>query len=516
MGCGYGTAALPTSDRESAGRRARRRRRGRRRRRRAARRARGGRGRAGRSSSSPESRYRDGQLPGPGRARRGDRPRRLPGPSRRGHAQRRARPLLPAAVEVLVEESPAAVESLMRRGVELRPRSRTASSRSGSRAVTRPAGSSMPGGSRDRARADQPARRARRRARADRGARGASALALWSDGGRCHGVLTDRGPIPARGDRAGHRRRRRALGAHHEPARSDRRRRDPRPRRRRGARRPRALPVPPDRARASGPAARRVADHRGGPRRGGAPARRRRAPVHGRARAARPGHRGDPRPDGCRRDRRRRARPAAGADWSGSRRSPGRSSRSGIDAGTGPVPVAPAAHYLIGGVHTDLDGPNARCPGCSPSAKPHARGCTGPTVSPPTRSANASCSAAAPRGPRSTARRRTARRRPRRRTPLPGSDRGEPQRRLGAAGPLRDPERLAAAEVRPLSARPADRRLRARPRANPAASTGASTTLASTRPWTCSTTSSGPTSRCGSTAGRPRRPDSADPGLTHA
>ena len=29
---------------------------------------------------------------------------------------------------------------------------------------------------------------------------------------------------------------------------------------------------------------------------------------------------------------------------------------AGIDPGTDPVPVAPAAHYLIGGVRTDLDG----------------------------------------------------------------------------------------------------------------------------------------------------------------
>ena len=37
---------------------------------------------------------------------------------------------------------------------------------------------------------------------------GVSAIALWSDGERCHGVLTDAGAIAARGDRADDRRRR--------------------------------------------------------------------------------------------------------------------------------------------------------------------------------------------------------------------------------------------------------------------------------------------------------------------
>ena len=143
---------------------------------------------------------------------------------------------------------------------------------------------------------------------------GASALALWSDGRRCDGVLTDRGAVRRRSDGPGDRRRGRALGADDEPARRDRRRSGARPRRRRRPRRPRALPVPPDGARAARRRARRLADHRGGPRRGGAAARRRRPPVHRRARAARSGHRGDPRPDGRRRDRRGRPRPAAGTD----------------------------------------------------------------------------------------------------------------------------------------------------------------------------------------------------------
>ena len=47
-----------------------------------------------------------------------------------------------------------------------------------------------------------------------------SATALWSDGERCHGVHHRRRPDRRRGDRAGDRRRRGAVAAHHQPARA--------------------------------------------------------------------------------------------------------------------------------------------------------------------------------------------------------------------------------------------------------------------------------------------------------
>ena len=76
-----------------------------------------------------------------------------------------------------------------------------------------------------------------------------SATALWSDGERCFGVITDAGALGSRRDGDGDRRRRGALAADDQPARGDRRR----PGLRRGGgrrpRRPRVLPVPPDRAR---------------------------------------------------------------------------------------------------------------------------------------------------------------------------------------------------------------------------------------------------------------------------
>ena len=68
------------------------------------------------------------------------------------------------------------------------------------------------------------------------------------------------------------------------------------------------------------------------------------------------------------------------------------------------VPVAPASHYVMGGIVTDLDGRHGRRPGCTPSASAPAPACTAPTGSRRTRSASASCSAAAPRSRASTSR----------------------------------------------------------------------------------------------------------------
>ena len=61
-----------------------------------------------------------------------------------------------------------------------------------------------------------------------------------------------------------------------------------------------------------------------------------------------------------------------------------------------PVPVAPASHYLIGGVKTDLEGSDQPARSATRSARPAAPAFTAPTGSPRTRSASASSSAAAP------------------------------------------------------------------------------------------------------------------------
>ena len=184
-----------------------------------------------------------------------------------------------------------------------------------------------------------------------------SALALWSDGERCHGVLTDGGPIAAAGDGPRDRRRRGAVAPDDQPARRDRRRAGPRARRR--------APTSPTSSSASSTRPRSpcpdrpfdgVADHRGDPRRGRQAARRRGRALHRRARPARRGHRGDPRPHDA-----RRAAPTSASTCARSTRpaSPTSSPRSPRPASTRarePVPVSPAAHYMMGGVDVDLDG----------------------------------------------------------------------------------------------------------------------------------------------------------------
>ncbi len=102
----------------------------------------------------------------------------------------------PAAVEVLVEESPAAVELLMRRGVafDLQSDGELALGLEGGHSARRivHAGGAETG----RALTSRLAELTSRNERIEV-LEGASALALWSDGRRCHGVLTDRGPVPA-------------------------------------------------------------------------------------------------------------------------------------------------------------------------------------------------------------------------------------------------------------------------------------------------------------------------------
>lgn len=101
-----------------------------------------------------------------------------------------------AAVEALVEEAPAAVESLMRRGVafDLEPDGTLALGLEGGHTARRivHAGGAETGRALTGRLAELVAEDARIAV-----LEGASALALCSDGGRCQGVITDRGPLRA-------------------------------------------------------------------------------------------------------------------------------------------------------------------------------------------------------------------------------------------------------------------------------------------------------------------------------
>ncbi len=57
---------------------------------------------------------------------------------------------------------------------------------------------------------------------------------------------------------------------------------------------------------------------------------------------------------------------------------------AGLDPSIELVPVAPAAHYMMGGVVTDLDG-RSSVPGLYAAESARARACTAPTGSPRTR-----------------------------------------------------------------------------------------------------------------------------------
>ena len=222
--------------------------------------------------------------------------------------------------------------------------------------------------------------------------------ALWSDGERCHGVLTDAEPIAAAatvlatGGAAALWRRttnpRGAIGAGPVIAATA------------GADladlefcqfHPTALALPGHRVR-------RRPDHRGRPRRGSDPARRRGAPLHRRARAARRGHRGDPRPDRGRRRPERRASTCAGSTRRASRTSSPRLRRpASRRRPSRSRSRRPPTTRWAGSRSTSTAAP--RCPGSSPSASAPAPASTAPTGSPRTRSASASSSAAAPAAP---------------------------------------------------------------------------------------------------------------------
>ena len=135
---------------------------------------------------------------------------------------------------------------------------------------------------------------------------------------------------------------------------------------------------------------------------------------------------------------------------------------AGLDPTRERVPVAPASHYVMGGIVTDLDGRATGVSGSTPSASAPAPACTAPTGSRRTRSASASCSAAARRCAASTSRRRGTRTRLRRRADR-GADAARPARRSGARGARAQragPRELARG---PVPARPPGGRLRAGP-----------------------------------------------------
>ncbi len=183
-----------------------------------------------------------------------------------------------------------------------------------------------------------------------------SAVALWSDGERCHGVVTGKGSVAARGDDPRHGRRGGAVAADDQPARGDRGGAGAGLARGRRPRRSRVLSVPPDRAGDAGNAARRGPDHRGDPRRGREAARRWRRALHRRAGAARRGDGGDPRADAGRRHARRSSLDLREIDPARFPNVFASLAKAGLDPRNQPVPVAPAAHYTMGGIAVDVDG----------------------------------------------------------------------------------------------------------------------------------------------------------------
>ena len=140
----------------------------------------------------------------------------------------------------------------------------------------------------------------------------------------------------------------------------------------------------------------------------------------------------------------RAARPARARPRALPERVRGQRATAGLDPRREPVPVAPAAHYLIGGIATDLDG-RTTLPGLFAVGECACTGCTAPTGWRRTRSASASCSEREPRraalepltpGPPP----------PSRRLALRAADRGDPRGGL-APGRARAATRRASSEL---------------------------------------------------------------------
>ena len=307
------------------------------------------------------------------------------------------------AVRVLVSEGPTACASSWR----------SARTSTGSTA-TRRAGPGARRWSLRRARRARGRRRDRRRDRAGarrrgpgvrrRGARAAGSASTSSSrtaaSSACRGDRTRRrrGACAARHVVDRDRWRGAVLRGHHQPGAVDRRRdRDGAARRRRG-RRPRVHAVPPHRA--APPVDAAAAALRGAARRGRDPARRARRRVHGRRAPAAP----TSRPRDVVAGRSAGGSSSATSTTSGStppasttsrpasRRSGGRAATVGLDPTRDWLPVAPAAHYLSGGVVHRPRRRDARCRASGRAARRRAPASTARTGSRRTRCSRGSCS----------------------------------------------------------------------------------------------------------------------------
>ena len=261
----------------------------------------------------------------------------------------------------------------------------TATSRSASRAATRAGASSTPAAARPAGASCASSPPSSSRQPGVTVIEGARAAALWVRDGRCVGVVCEdgraihaRAVILATGGSAALWQRTTnppGLAGHRAAA---------RPRRRRGARRPRAHAVPPDRGdRHQGP--RGLPGHRGDPRRGRHAARRRRRALRRGARAARRGGARDL-VDRCARagapsvDLDMRAvDPALFPNVVGALR------EAGLDPATELRPGGARPRTTAWAASSPTSTARRRCPASTRSARARAPACTAPTAWPPTR-----------------------------------------------------------------------------------------------------------------------------------